>query len=233
MSAALTTRIKVKDNEGRVIDEKEVATYAGLLAKAHEEGLRSIQTRIVQVPAEDNGWIAIVEATVETGKGSFGGIGDASPQNVGRKIVPHLIRMAETRAKARALRDAVNIGVVALEELGGEEAEASAPAPAPRPAPRDRPPLREVPRPDDRRVPEPAEARRPPQSQERGDNRSEKMTENQRRWLYRYLMVDRRFQEKEVASVLCRAAEVDHIDRITKSMASSLIESWKGEAHNA
>ena len=38
MSAALTTRIPIRDQRGNVIDEKEVATYAGLLAKAHEEG---------------------------------------------------------------------------------------------------------------------------------------------------------------------------------------------------
>src|ERR687898_241588 len=54
-------------------------------------------------------------------EGKFGGIGDASPQNVNRAIAPHLIRMAETRAKARALRDAINVGVTAFEELGGEE----------------------------------------------------------------------------------------------------------------
>jgi hypothetical protein len=60
----------------------------------------------------------------------FSGLGDASPENVGRTIAPHLIRMAETRAKARALRDAVNVGATAMEELSdGDDA-----PPAPRTA---------------------------------------------------------------------------------------------------
>ncbi len=95
--------------------------YAGLLEEAHARGLRSIETELLQVPNLENGEVAIAKAVVRTEEGKFSGIGDASPGNVSRAIVPHIIRMAETRAKARALRDAINVGVTALEELGDEE----------------------------------------------------------------------------------------------------------------
>ena len=101
--------------------------YAGLLEEAHARGLRSIETELLQVPGVENGEVAIARAVVRTEEGKFSGIGDASPGNVSRAIVPHIIRMAETRAKARALRDAINVGVAALEELGDEEV---APEPA-------------------------------------------------------------------------------------------------------
>ena len=100
---------------------KRFVLYAGLLEEAHSRGLRSIETELLQVPAKENGEVAIVKAVIRTEEGKFAGIGDASPQNVNRTIAPHLIRMAETRAKARALRDAINVGVTAFEELGGEE----------------------------------------------------------------------------------------------------------------
>jgi hypothetical protein len=119
---ALTVRIKIKNKEGRVVEEKEVVTYAGLLARAHEEGLRYIRTEIVNVPTKDYP-VAIVSATVRTNKGTFTSIADATPSNVNAKIAPHYVRMAETRAKARALRDAVNVGMLSLEELGTLEEE--------------------------------------------------------------------------------------------------------------
>jgi len=59
-------------------------------------------------------------ATTEEGK-EFEGYGDADTTNVNRMIARHIIRMAETRAKARALRDLTNVGMTALEELGGED----------------------------------------------------------------------------------------------------------------
>jgi hypothetical protein len=99
--------------------------YRGLLDMVHQEGLKSVVTTLVQIPSDLNQNVAIVHASIETEKGNFCGIGDASPKNVSPAMVPHIIRMAETRAKARAMRDAVNIGVVSVEELdangGGDD----------------------------------------------------------------------------------------------------------------
>jgi hypothetical protein len=118
---------KGEDDLFTTLKGKQVVLYRGLLAKAHAEGLHSIRTEILQMPHPDNGDLCVVYATVhmrvdgEKTCRTFTGIGDASPQikgNVGGMIAPHWIRMAETRAKARALRDAVNVGVVAMDELG-------------------------------------------------------------------------------------------------------------------
>lgn len=102
---------------------KQYVLLAGLLDEAHRQGLRSIDTELLQLPEDGNGQVAIAKARVEMEDGrTFAGIGDASPNNVSRQVAPHIIRMAETRAKARALRDAVNVGVTAFEELSnGDE----------------------------------------------------------------------------------------------------------------
>jgi hypothetical protein len=101
---------------------KQFVLYAGLLDLAHRTGLRSITTELVQVPSSANGYEAIVKAVVTMSDGrSFTGYGDASPSNVNVMVKHCLLRMAETRAKARALRDAVNVGVASLEEVESEE----------------------------------------------------------------------------------------------------------------
>ena len=98
---------------------RRMALYAGLLDAFHVMGhegepfeghSRVVETKLIQTPTTQNEHIAIVQATVgykddgEWTYGPFMGIGDASPENVNRNIIPHIIRQAETRAKARALR---------------------------------------------------------------------------------------------------------------------------------
>jgi hypothetical protein len=175
MAEPLFRTVEVKDRNGRVTGTKEVALYKGLLAKAHTEGLSRIRTQLSQIPTDDNGRTAISKALVVTSKGTFEAIGDASPENVPPHIRPHLIRMAETRAKARALRDAVNIGVVSLEELDGEPL---APVPADpgsgASAQNGSPAAKPVP---------PKNGPAPPA----GNGYTPTMTENQRRYLFRIL----------------------------------------------
>lgn len=98
---------------------KQFALFRDLLHQAHQEGLSLLSTKLIQIPTEANQWTSIVQATVQTQKGTFQGFGDASPGNVSPEVSPHYIRMAETRALARALRFATNVGMTALEELGG------------------------------------------------------------------------------------------------------------------
>lgn len=111
---------------------KDFVLFSGLLDLAHQDGLKSIETDIVQFPLECNDMTCVITAKVVTDIGTFTGIGDANPQNVGNKAIAlHCIRMAETRAVARALRFATNIGMTALEELGGDVADEPTHAPAP------------------------------------------------------------------------------------------------------
>lgn len=109
---------------------KKFILFPGLLELAHQDGLSFNSTEIIQIPNDNNGNAAIVKAVVRTSKGEFSGIGDANPKNVTTKIIPHILRMAETRALARALRFATNVNMTAFEELGADiEAPEEAPAP--------------------------------------------------------------------------------------------------------
>ena len=124
---------------------KDTVLYAGLLNAAHTQfGLRGITTTLVLHPSGPSGIdYAIVAAIVETDYGSFSALGEAGgarEQNpVGKQ---HPIRMAETRAKARALRDAMNVTDIDIAddvpEYDRETGEIAGPrpgAPSPRPTP--------------------------------------------------------------------------------------------------
>lgn len=113
---------KIKEKFIVNLKGKQYVTYEGLLDLAHQNKLKSIKTELIQIPTKENNNQCIMKAiaTTEDGK-EFEGYGDADTSNVNSMISKHIIRMAETRAKARALRDLTNVGMTALEELGGEE----------------------------------------------------------------------------------------------------------------
>ena len=97
------------------ISGKSFVLFEGLLSAFHENGGKEIYTKIINTEP------LIIQATVKGERGTYQGIGDADDNNVGKMIFPHKIRMAETRAIARALRFYNNIGMCSAEELGGGE----------------------------------------------------------------------------------------------------------------
>jgi len=120
-------KVQLLHNEKPKLDErfiiriktKEFVLYAGLLDVAHQKGLLRMIVEPIQLPTKDNKMEAICKATIESKDGeTFVELADANPTNVNRMVAEHILRVAATRAKARALRDYTNIGMTSLEELG-------------------------------------------------------------------------------------------------------------------
>jgi predicted nucleic acid-binding Zn finger protein len=109
---------KLKEEFITDIKGKQFVLYAGVLDLATQKGLLKLEVELIQYPTKENGREAICRAVAEGKNGEvFSDIGDANPNNCTEKIVKHLIRMASTRAKGRALRDMCNISIACLEEL--------------------------------------------------------------------------------------------------------------------
>ena len=101
------------------IENKDFVLYAGLLDLGHQKGILKIDVEPLQLPTKENDHMAICKATVLSKSGEvFTDVGDASPQNCHPRVAKHLLRMASTRAIARALRSMTNVGMTALEEIG-------------------------------------------------------------------------------------------------------------------
>jgi len=105
---------------GHLVDlhGKEYITHAGLLEMAHEQGIKSIITELISWDPERRA--AVVMSTASGERGTFTGLGDASPENVGRNIATATLRMAETRGSNRALRSYLGVGMTTAEEMPGD-----------------------------------------------------------------------------------------------------------------
>ena len=96
------------------IQGKPFVKFAGLLSLAHQRGLQSLETIFTYNDAE----LSLAQSTATFPFGTFTDVGDASPGNTNPKVRAHFRRVSATRAAARALREALNLDMVALEELG-------------------------------------------------------------------------------------------------------------------
>jgi transcription elongation factor Elf1 len=103
--------------------------FAYALNQAHEAGLQSLviepDYEAMNCYREMGGaqklmWICKATATMQDGR-VFVARGDASPENVGRTVIPAYLRVAETRAAGRCLRMAANVAACLWEELGDLE----------------------------------------------------------------------------------------------------------------
>jgi hypothetical protein len=119
-TAALPQETALPAQYLQLIDGKPFVKYAGLLTLAHAQGLQHLDAWFTGV--SDTLAVAHATATFRDGR-RFSESGEATPENVGHQVRPHFARLALTRAKARCLRDALNIALCAVEELGGESAD--------------------------------------------------------------------------------------------------------------
>lgn len=119
------------------VQGKPFIRYEGLLLLAEERELISIETEQIELDRKEQ--FAQFKATAKIpllidGKHQFNQLGklicktftsygDGSPKNINRGVISSFIRVAETRAKARALRDLCGIGMCSVEELPSNQQE--------------------------------------------------------------------------------------------------------------
>lgn len=105
----------------------EAIKVDGLIALAHEKGIKSMETSIVQYPSQDNQWTCIAETRVigydwnpvtdKIEEVIYKDFADANPNNCTAMTKSSYIRMASTRSVGRALRKYTNIDMVCSDEI--------------------------------------------------------------------------------------------------------------------
>ena len=118
----LTARYSLSVARGdlQFLDGRWYVTHAGLLRTAQRRRCHSIRTSLQKDVSDPIAGRWVFKATVYKTADSRGfvGYGDADPSNVFTLVRGAEMRMAETRAVARALRKAYGIGLCSVEELG-------------------------------------------------------------------------------------------------------------------
>lgn len=105
----------------------EAIKVDGLIALAHEKGIKSMKTSVIQYPSQENQWTCIATTTVigydwnpvtkKVEEVTYEDFADANPNNCTSMTKSSYIRMASTRSVGRALRKYTNIDMVCSDEI--------------------------------------------------------------------------------------------------------------------
>ena len=112
---------------GKGNNAPEAIKVDGLIALAHEKGIKSMETEIVQYPSQENQWTCIAETRVvgfdwnpvteKVEEVAYKDFADANPNNCTTMTKSSYIRMASTRSVGRTLRKYTNIDMVCSDEI--------------------------------------------------------------------------------------------------------------------
>jgi hypothetical protein len=132
----LTARFSLLVGAGdlQFLDGRWYITHAGLIWTAQRRRCHGIETTLQKEVSDPVAGRWVFKATVYKTPGSRGfvGYGDADPSNVSTLVRGAEMRVAETRAVDRALRQAYGIGLCSVEELGSSTSSPKAVADSPR-----------------------------------------------------------------------------------------------------
>ena len=112
-------RFSVANGDLLFLDNSWYVTHAGLVRLARRNRCAGIDVRPVTKFCDPAGSRWVFEATVYKSRtcSGFTGHGDADPSNVSSQVRGAEMRVAETRAVSRALREAYGVAACSLEEL--------------------------------------------------------------------------------------------------------------------
>ncbi len=105
-------------------EEGEIFVRLASLLRVAKETLvvQEYHCTIEQVPVENNEWCATVRARyVFRGDIMFSGAADCRTSNASAGFDKYTVALAEARAKARALRDALGVEICSSEEIAGKK----------------------------------------------------------------------------------------------------------------
>ena len=105
-----TNNVAIKQEDQIQLESLDTITYGERLSYAHQQGIQSLETKIIQFPNAENKHTAICSATLVTQNGSiFTDVADASAEGIPLGCVESPVCIAADKAKSRVIADGFNL----------------------------------------------------------------------------------------------------------------------------